>query len=80
MALRSRLERIHFCLLGLQMDPALMVEQADPCKCHYHSVLIAGIDHLVIADRAAWLGYILHAAFVGPVNVIAKGEEGIRSQ
>ena len=57
-----------------------MVEQTNPCKCHHHAILIAGLNHLVVPDRASWLCYIFYAAFVCSVNIVAKGEECIGTQ
>ena len=57
-----------------------MMEQALPCKGHSHSILVAGIDHVVVADRTARLGDIRHAAFAGPLNIVPKGEEGVGAQ
>ena len=56
-----------------------MVEQTDTGKCHYHAVLIAGFNDLIISYRAAGLCYIFYTALICSVNVISKWEEGIRA-
>jgi hypothetical protein len=40
-------------------------------------VLIAGFDHLIIADRSARLRDIPHAAAPRPLDVVPKREEGV---
>ena len=62
------------------MPKPSMMEQPDPGKRHGHAVLIAGFNHLVIPYGAAWLGDILYAAFMCPLDIVPKGEEGIGTQ
>ena len=57
----------------------LVMEQTDTGKCHYHAVLVAGINNLIISYGAAWLCHIFYTAFMCSVNVISKWEEGIRT-
>ena len=57
-----------------------MVEQTDAGKCHGHAILVAGLYHVVITDRTAWLRDILHTALVSTLDVVAKWEECIRAQ
>ena len=54
-----------------------MVEQADAGEGHGDAVLVAGLDDVVIPDGAAGLGDELHAGLVGPLDVVAKGEESV---
>ena len=53
------------------------MEQADSCKRHHHAVLVAGLDYIVVPNRTAWLGNVLHSAPMSTFNVVSKGEEGI---
>lgn len=40
---------------------SLVVEETDSCKCHCDIVLVAGLDNVVVTDRAARLCDILNA-------------------
>ena len=51
------------------------MEQTDTGKCHYHAVLVAGINNLIISYRAAWLCHIFYTAFMCSVNVISNGKK-----
>ena len=57
-----------------------MVEQPQTRKGHDHSVLVAAVDHRVVADGAAGLGDVAHAAAVRALDVVAEGEERVRAQ
>ena len=57
-----------------------MMEQPESRHGHGNVVFIAGLDDIIITDRTAGLGNIIHTAAVRPLNVIAKGEEGIAAQ
>lgn len=57
-----------------------MVEQADARECHRHLKAVAGVDHVIISNRAARLGDILHTAAVRALNIVAKREERIRAK
>lgn len=54
-----------------------MVEEADACECHGDAILVARLDDIVITHRAAGLGYILHAALVSALYVVAEWEERV---
>ena len=56
------------------------MEQTDSCEGHHHSIFIAGLDHCVIAHRAAWFSHILHTALMGSLNIVAEREEGVRAE
>ncbi len=55
------------------------MEQSHAGERHGDAVLVAGHDDVVVAHRAAGLGYVLHAALVGTLDVVAEGEEGVRA-
>lgn len=57
-----------------------MVEQPYSRKAHYHAILIAGFNYVVITDGAAWLRYIFYAAFCRPFYVISKWEKCVRAK
>ena len=57
-----------------------MMEQPDSCECHGHAVFVAALDDQIISYRSARLCDIADAAFVSPLNVVGKGEEGIGPQ
>ena len=54
-----------------------MVEQAQAAKGHGNTVLVAGVDHLLIADGTASLDNSCHAAAVRALNIVAEGEERV---
>ena len=56
------------------------MEQTDAGECHYHVVLIAGFDHMIVTDGSARLCDIFYAALVCALDVVAEGEERIRSK
>src|SRR5699024_5589534 len=57
-----------------------MMEQADSCEGHHHSIFIAGLDHCVVAHGATRFSYILHTALMGSLNIVAEREEGVRAK
>ena len=57
-----------------------MVEKSNARKRHSDAVLVASHYHMVVANRATCLGYELHAALMGTLNIVAEGEEGIRTK
>ena len=56
------------------------MEQSDSCKCHCHTIFIAGCNYILISYRSAWLSNIFHAALMSSFNIVAEREECIRSQ
>ena len=56
-----------------------MVEQSDTRKRHSDIVLVAGLDNVVVTDRAAGLRDVLNARFVGSFDIVAEGEERVRA-
>jgi len=56
----------------------LVVEQAHACKRHGDAVFVAGLYHIVVAYGATGLSDKLHTTLVGTLDIVAKGEEGIR--
>ena len=59
---------------------SLMMEKADSCKCHNHSVFIASLYDIVISYGAAGLCHIFHSAPLCSFNIISEGKESIRSK
>ena len=57
-----------------------MMEQTDARKRHCDTILVASLDHVVIAYRAAGLGNKLHTALMGALDIVTEGEEGIRTE
>lgn len=57
-----------------------MVEQAQAGERHCNTVLVAGLNNIVITDRAACLCNILHAAAMRTLNVIAEREECVTAK
>ena len=57
-----------------------MMEQADARESHGDAILVARGNDMVITHGAAGLGNVLHAALVCPLNVVAEGEESVRTQ
>ena len=57
-----------------------MMEQPDAAERHRNAVLVAGVDHLCVADGAARLYNGGHAAAARALDVIAEREEGITAQ
>ena len=54
-----------------------MVEKAHACKYHNHTVLIGGLDDMVVAYAPARLRNVLYAAFAGALNVVSEGKERV---
>ena len=55
----------------------LVMEQTKARKAHCHAVSVAGINHILIPDRAARLCHIFYTATVCSVDIIAEWEESI---
>ena len=58
----------------------LVVEETHMGECHGDAILVAGVDDMVVADATASLCDKLYTAAVGTLDVVAEGEESIRSQ
>ena len=56
-----------------------MFEVTDTGGDHGHSVSIAVVNSLLVADRAAGLDHCSDACLVGYFNTVGKREEGIGS-
>ena len=54
-----------------------MVEQSDTGKAHGHTVLVTGIDHIVIANGTARLCNIGYTALGCSLYVVPEREESI---
>ena len=57
-----------------------VVEQPHPRKSHDHAAFVAGLDHEVVAYRAAGLGDISDSAFVRSLDIVRKREESVGAQ
>ena len=64
-------------LIGPIGPMKLMVEQSYARECHGDAILVTCHDDMVVAHRSAGLGYELHTALVGTLDIVAKGEESI---
>ena len=53
------------------------MEQTHTSKRHRNAVFVAGHDHMIVADGASSLSDELHAALVGTLDIVAKGEESV---
>lgn len=58
----------------------LVMEQADMGHRHGHIVFVAGGNDIIIADGAACLGDVAHAALAGTLDIVAKREEGVGAE
>lgn len=56
------------------------MEQTNACECHCNAVLVADFDNVIVADRAAGLRDVLHAALVRSLDVVAEREERVRAK
>ena len=56
------------------------MEQPDAAERHGNAVLIAGVNDLLVADRAAGLDNGSHAGAAGTLDVVAEGEESVRTK
>ena len=54
-----------------------MVEQSYASEGHGDAILVAGLDHVVVAYRTTSLGDEFHTALMGTLDIVAEGEEGI---
>ncbi len=58
----------------------LMMEQTHAGKGHGDIVFVGCHDDMVVAYRSSGLCNKPHAAFMCPLHIVAKGEEGITGQ
>ena len=63
-----------------QSSILLVMEQAQPGEAHDHVVLVAGLNHVVVSDRATRLCDVADARLVGALDIVAEGEEGVGTQ
>ena len=54
-----------------------MMEQPDACKGHCYAILVADLYHVIVPYGAAGLGDKIYAGLMGPLNVVAEGEESV---
>ena len=59
---------------------ALMMEQPHMRKAHDHIIQITGCNDVIIPDRPAGLGLVLHAAAVRTLDIVAEREERVAAQ
>ena len=57
-----------------------MMEQSYAREGHSNTIFVAGHDNMVVANRAASLCNELYTTLMGTLDVVAEGEEGIRTQ
>ena len=57
-----------------------MVEKTHAGEAHYHAVIVAGFDDVIVSDRAAGFSDISYAALGCSFNVITEGEECIAAE
>ena len=57
-----------------------MMEQSYAREGHRDTVLVAGHDDMIVADAATSLGNELHTALMSTLDIVAEGEESIRSK
>ncbi len=57
-----------------------MVEEPHAGEAHGDAVLVGRLDHVVVADGAAGLGNIFHAAAESALNVVSEGEESVGTE
>ena len=55
------------------------MEEANSREGHGDVVFVARFDDMIVTNRATGLRHIANAAAVGPFNVVAEGEEGVRT-
>ena len=55
------------------------MEEANSREGHGDVVLVARFDDMIVANRPTGLRHIANAAAMRPFNVVAKGEEGVRT-
>ena len=57
-----------------------MMEQAHTGEGHGDTVLVTGLNHMIVAYGATCLSDVLYAALMGTLYVITEGEEGVAAQ
>ena len=57
----------------------LVMEEANSREGHGDIVLVARFDDMIVANRPTGLCHIANAAAMRPFNVVAEGEEGVRT-
>ena len=53
------------------------MEQTDSRKAHHHTILVAGLNDIVIANGSARLGNVFHTALMGTLDIVPEWEESI---
>ena len=56
------------------------MEKTHSGECHSHTVPICAFDNEIIADRSAGLGNVFYTALLCALDIVAEGEEGIRTE
>ena len=56
------------------------MEKTHSCECHSHTVFIRALNNEIVADRSAGLCYVFYTALLSALNIVAEGEERIRSE
>ena len=79
---RTKSSRIHQDpgAFSVYFTHSLVVEQSHAGEGHDHALLVALRDDQIIADRTAGLGDIFHTGGIGPLDVVAEGEERVAAQ
>ena len=49
-------------------------------KYHADAVFVTAVDRFLVADRAAWLHNGCDTRFMGQLNAVLEGDEGIGGQ
>ena len=65
--------------IGRDVRGILVMEEANSREGHGDVVLVARFDDMIVANRPTGLRHIANAAAMRPFNVVAKGEEGVRT-
>lgn len=56
------------------------MEKSDSVEAHYHVVLVASFNNLVVAHRAAWLSNHCNSRLVRSLDVVSEREERVASE
>ena len=57
-----------------------MMEQSHTSECHGYTILVTGLDNIVVTNAATSLCNVFHSALVSTLDVVTEWEEGITTQ
>ena len=75
--IQKQMHNCHIQTFTILLMVLLMVEQPQMCKGNSHVIFVRRFDHMVVPDGTARFRHVLNAAAVGPLDIVAEGEESV---